>query len=364
MNEINTHGGDIYGVAAKLGILPEQCLDFSANINPLGIPSNVKSAMEQAVSRLIHYPDPECRTLTTALAGHLSTKPEYLLCGNGGADLIYRIVYAAKPGRALLPVPSFLEYGEALRQTDTEIVSYQMDDDMNIREDILDLISPEIDILFLCTPNNPTGLLIPEDILIAILKKTAGTGTRIVIDECFMDFVEPEKRYSMLPFVETHPNLVIIRSFTKLYGIPGIRLGYGISSDTVFLRQMKTSGQTWPVNAIAMAAGVAALKEDDFRNQTVAYIKKEREWLKEELKALGFRVYDGQADYLFFHASGCEHLYETLLADGIIIRRCCNYQTLSNEHYRIAVKGQEDNRVLIQCLKRILKREGIKCQQR
>lgn len=355
---MKTHGGDVYGIAEKLGISVEECIDFSANINPLGIPGRVKNAMAEAVAGAVHYPDPDCRRLVQALSESLGICPEWILCGNGGADIIYRIVYAARPKKALLPAPTFLEYGEALHAAGAECVYYRMDETMEVRDDILEWISEDIDLLFLCTPNNPTGLLIPAERLEKILLRAAETGTRVVVDECFMDFVVEERRSSVMGRVRAYPNLVIVKSFTKLYSIPGIRLGYGVCSDEAFLQNMRAAGQTWPVNSVAMAAGVAALQEEQFAKETVEYIRREREELSRNLREFGFTVYDGQADYLFFRAPGRETLYEELLHYGIIIRRCCNYENLTPEYYRIAVKSREDNRILLKRLEEILGLHG------
>lgn len=355
--QMKAHGGDIYGVSEALGIPVEKCLDFSANINPLGIPAGMKAAMEAALAQTIHYPDPECKKLTQALGNRLHVKPETILCGNGGADLIYRIVYAAKPKKAVLPAPVFLAYEEALLQVGAEISYYRMDESMEIGREILELITEETDILFLCTPNNPTGLLISGEVLEAAVKRAEETGTRIVLDECFMDFVVKERRSSMMKAIGRYPNLVIVKSFTKLYGIPGVRLGYAVCSDALFLQKMRAAGQTWPVNSIAMAAGLAALSEEAFAAETVEYVRREREWLFGELENMGFTVWDGQADYLFFRAPGHEDLYEKLLRSGIIIRRCCNYVNLTAEHYRIAVKRHEENERLVRHLRMVLGQE-------
>lgn len=354
MRQIKIHGGDIYGVAGTAGCAVEEYLDFSANINPLGIPKGVKQAMEDAIALLIHYPDPECGLLTQGLAQKYCVKPEEILCGNGGADIIYRIVYAAKPQKAVIPAPCFLEYGEALRQVGAEILHYRMDERMEIQQDILNMISDDTDMLFLCTPNNPTGLLIPGELLEAVLKRAADANTRVVLDECFMDFVAEGKRRSMTGSIGIYKNLVIVKSFTKLYGIPGIRLGYGVSSDTAFVQKMREAGQTWPVNTIAQAAGLAALKEERFARDTVEYVCREREWMFCALKNMGLRVYDGQANYLFFCAPGREDLYEKLLPDKIMIRRCGNYENLTAEYYRVAVKRHEENVVLAERLAALL----------
>lgn len=349
------HGGDVYGVAERTGIPVVECLDFSANINPLGIPAEVRQAMLDAMDGAVHYPDPDCRALKGMLAEHLHVRPEWILCGNGGADIIYRIVYAAMPKRALLPAPSFLEYREALTAVGAAIDDYRMDESMEVREEILEQITDEVDLVFLCTPNNPTGLLLDGGLLERILEKAAATGTRVVLDECFMDFVAEKKRCSMMGRVGEYPHLVIVKSFTKLYSIPGIRLGYGVCSDEEFLQRMRSAGQTWPVNAIAMAAGLAALSEEQFAKDTVAYVSRQRQWLYRELRELGFTVYEGQADYLLFRAPGYEELYEQLLPYGIIIRRCDNYVNLTAEHYRVAVKSERDNRELVRRLRELMR---------
>lgn len=344
------HGGDVYGVSRAMGIEVERCLDFSANINPFGIPAGVRNAMEQALFQAVHYPDPDCRALCEALASYHGGKMEWVLCGNGGADILYRIVLAARPRCALVPAPTFLEYEEALSLTETGIRYYDMGPELEIQPDFLDAVTEEMDMLFLCTPNNPTGHLIGEDLLLSILERAREKKIRVVLDECFLDFVTDGEARSMIRMADRYPNLVIVRSFTKMYGIPGIRLGYGICSDDEFLGRMRRAGQTWPVNGVAQAAGLAALKERAFVEETAGYVRREREWLKEQLRMRGFFVYDGQADYLLFLAKGYPDLYERLLPAGIIIRRCANYRNLTREHYRIAVKRHEENEVLIRHL--------------
>lgn len=357
---MRTHGGDVYGVSRQIGISVEECLDFSANINPLGTPESIRQAMLRAVDGSFHYPDPDCEALAEAISRkYPEIRPEWILCGNGGADIIYRIVQGEKPKRALVPVPTFLEYEEALSSAGTEIVRYEMVKNFELDEKILEVLHDSIDLLFLCTPNNPTGILIPELLLLNILDQAKKFGIRVVLDECFMDFVVQEKRCSMMKKIAEYKNLVIIKSFTKLYGIPGVRLGYGVTSDRDFLEKMRRAGQTWAVNTIAMAAGISALDPelDEFAEETVRYVQRERTWLYDQLTDLGFQVFDGQADYLFFYAPGQPQLYETLLPFGLIIRRCKNYPGLTSEYYRIAVRKQEENRKLVETLCQVLGRK-------
>lgn len=356
------HGGDIYGLERETGIPAPEWLDFSANINPLGMPKDVWISVIPAGLSAVCYPDPTCRQLRDGLAAAHGISGEMILCGNGGADLIYRIAYAmrrelaeaggspARPWKALVPAPAFLDYGQALEQAGAQVAAPIMGTDFMLQETILDQITPDIAVMFVCTPNNPTGLLIDPQLLERLVERTGQTGTRLVVDESFLDFVPDGKTRSLIGRLATHPHVVVLRSFTKMYAMPGIRLGYALSADLDFLKRVEQAGQCWSVNALAMAAGLAALKESDYVEASVRYLQKERPWMKAELERLGAQVWDGQANYLFFRMPGCTDLYERLLAHQIIIRRCCNYPGLTKEYYRVAVKRHEQNEKLLRLM--------------
>ncbi len=343
------HGGNIYDEN-----LTGRILDFSANINPLGMPDSVRRSVLEALDQAQHYPDPLCRKLKKALAGCYSLPETSFICGNGGADLIYRFVYATDPKKAFLTAPTFAEYEEALRQTDAELVFYRMDGEFQIKETILDAIDDSLDLMFLCNPNNPTGLLASQELLEQILERCRQCGVRLFLDECFLDFTGQEER-SLIGKVSSYENLFVLKSFTKMYAMPGIRLGYGICRDRELLDKMEVAGQCWGVSVLAAEAGIAALSEQDYCRRAVALVREERRFLKQELERIGLQVWDGQADYLFFRAKGVTDLYERLLPHGILIRRCGNYRGLSGEYYRVAVKDHEANKILADALRKIMK---------
>lgn len=347
------HGGNIYDDHLKERTKGHMLLDFSANINPLGMPKSVREAVVRSLGDAVHYPDPRCRKLRRRLALEYGLPEEDFLCGNGGADLIYRLAYALKPKRALLTAPTFGEYEEALKQTGTECRFYHMQEDLVIREDILEKMDESVDVLFLCNPNNPTGLLVEPDLLRSILKKAVACRTLLLLDECFLDFTGQEER-SLVSDIEETEYLFILKSFTKMYAMPGIRLGYGISGNRTLLRRMEAAGQCWGVSVLASEAGIAALNEKAYKERSVGLIREERAYLKGELEAAGLQVFDGQADYLFFRAPGVCDLYERLLPLGILIRRCDNYRGLDRTCYRVAVKGHEDNERLVKALTSVL----------
>ncbi|MCI8598276.1 MAG: threonine-phosphate decarboxylase [Lachnospiraceae bacterium] len=354
------HGGDRYGAAMVSGWSQEDLLDFSANVNPFGMPSGVREAVIAGLEQSLHYPDPLCRQLRMAIGRKEGMDPEQILCGNGGADLIYRLVYACRPKKALVTAPSFAEYEEALSQIEAQICHWFLPEDMTIKADILEAVTEDLDLIFLCNPNNPTGLLTERETLLAVLEKAKTCCVRVCVDECFLDFVREQEDYTLKNFLDVYPNLILLKSFTKLYAIPGLRLGYVLSSDKELLKQMRAAGQPWAVSEPAQCGGMAALQATGFRERTIDLVDRERAFLKEELEKMGLLVYEGRANYLCFLAKGEKELYEKLLERGILIRRCRNYPGLTEEHYRVAVRGHEENQFLLEALKKIWKERDSK----
>lgn len=344
------HGGDRKSEAARSGQAEEGILDFSANINPLGMPEGVRRAARESLDEAVHYPDPFCRELIRELSRCTGQKEERILCGNGGADLIYRLVFALKPKKALVTAPAFAEYEEALTQAGAWITFHELGKSLRVTESFVDKVTEDTDLVFLCNPNNPTGLLTEKELIRKLLARAKEKKARVCLDECFLDFVRGEENYSAADLLEEYPGLVILKSFTKLYAMPGLRLGYVLSADTELLEKMRRAGQPWSVSAPAQAAGIAALKEKDFREKTVSCVEQERTFLKEGLESRGYEVLDGKANYLCFLAPGEENLKERLLEKGILIRSCANYRGLGPEYFRTAVRTREENERLLKAL--------------
>lgn len=353
MNKINmsAHGGNIYKKARELGIPESQILDFSANLSPLGIPEGVKNSMIKAIDGLINYPDPDCTVLTAAIASFDKVKEDQILCGNGGADLLFRLALALKPKKVLLPVPAFVEYEESLKAVDAQIEHFYLDQDFKVRENLLDGMKPEHDLLVICNPNNPTGLLVERELLLRVLDRAIQLDMHVLVDECFLEIYPEEQEYTLKGYLDRYPNLIILKSFTKMYAIPGVRLGYVLCGNPVFLQKMKASGQAWSVSYFAQEAGVAALEETEYRRQTIQLIADENQFMKEELSKLPIRLFEGVVNYFFFQAPGVTDLDKRLEKHGIMIRNCSNYVNLGNDYFRVAVKKREDNLRLLEALK-------------
>lgn len=349
----DSHGGNIYKKAKELGLKEDELLDYSANISPLGIPVHIKEAMIQAISGTIHYPDPECSDLKEAIARNDGLEKEWIACGNGGADMLYRLAFGLKPGKVLLPVPAFVEYEEALQAVGSEMEYYYMEKDFRIKRDILDQITEEIDLIILCNPNNPTGLLTERTLIFDILKKAKEVKATLLLDECFLEICVKEQEYTLKPFVEKYDNLMILKSFTKLYAIPGVRLGYLISSNEDIIERVNRAGQAWSVSHIAQCAGIAALSEKTYKQKVIKIVEEERQFLCEALKSLPIILYEGQANYLFFRAPGVTDLDKRMEKKGIMIRNCSNYVNLGKDYWRTAVKGREDNIRFVQAIREV-----------
>lgn len=345
------HGGDWAGFEREFGASP---LDFSANVSPLGLPEGVKAAAVQALATADRYPDPLCRTLREAIAAHENIPAEFCLCGNGAADLIFRAVRAIMPKRALLTAPTFSEYGAALDSVGCEIVRWELReaDEFRLKENILDAITPDIDMVFLCEPNNPTGIKTEPNLLERICDRCKQANTWLVLDECFLDFVDAPERHTKKHRLADMPKLLILRSFTKLYAMAGLRLGYCLSANTALLEAMRVSGAPWAVSGVAQAAGTAALRETEYVRRARTLTARERARMKTALRELGLTVIPGEANYLLFR--GQEGLVQAMRRRGILLRGCGNFAGLDETWYRTAIRTAEENNRFLTTLREVL----------
>ena len=340
------HGGDVYRNRVTL--------DFSANVNPFGTPEPVRAAIRAAAEAVFRYPDPYCTALRERLAALHGVGPDAILCGNGAAELIFSFAQAVGPKRALLPVPSFAEYETALRSVGAGPVFYPLlrENGFAVTEEILGEITPDTDVLMLCSPNNPTGKSIGKELLSGILDRCRETGTVLFLDECFQDLCDEDKAFSLAPMLNDGDRVLLLRAFTKTYGMAGVRLGYVISKDRETLLRMSGTVQPWNVSTVAQYAGLAALSCPEWAKNARTLFAEEKPYLARELRALGVTVLPGDANYLLL--SGVPTLYEELLKRGILVRDCGNYRGLQKGDVRIAVRTHAENAALIAAIREAL----------
>lgn len=351
------HGGDIYSNQVDM--------DYSANISPLGLPKKVFQAAVSALAHCENYPDSQCRELRKALALHYHVPMEWIVCGNGAADLIFSAACSIKPKKALLPAPTFSEYGQALDAVECKKTVFRLsekdgfsftDKEGAVKKEFLECLQTEkYDMLFLCNPNNPTGNRMEKKAVRQIVDVCKKTGTFVVLDECFCDFLEDEEHITFVSELKDNKHVLLLRAFTKMYAMPGLRLGYGMCSDPDRIQHLNAVRQPWGVSGIAQAAGIAALKETDYVRNVKKLIFQERKVLETGLKKLGFLVYTGNVNYLLFRVpedllqmeQENAYIYHAMLKRKILIRDCRNYQGLTGGYYRICVKGKKENQIFL-----------------
>ncbi len=341
----NPHGGDIYNNKVKF--------DFSANVSPLGTPKQIVDVIKNSAEKILAYPDAYCSDLRKAIAKKHGISAENIICGNGAADLIFGFALALKPKNAVIVSPTFCEYEHALKTVDCSIDYYMLDEknDFELNKDFVEILSDEIDVVFICNPNNPTGKFYDTTIIKKIADKCKKLGIMLFIDECFFDLTGHDAKNSAVNLL-CNENIVALKAFTKSYGMAGVRLGYLLSENTKLIYQMSVYMQTWNVSTLAQNAGLAAINEcEDHIKNSVKTIKKERMFLQSEFDKLKIKYYNSDVNFMLFKSN--KDLYELLLSKEILIRKCDNFIGLDKSFYRIAIKNHEENMALIHALKEI-----------
>lgn len=360
------HGGDIYNNKVNM--------DFSVNINPLGIPHSVKEAMSDALSYADRYPDMACSGLKKAISEYFtqqgcSIQSEDVIPGNGASELFMAIAHALKPQKAVLLAPGFFGYEHVLRAVGCDIGYFLLDEQSDFSpaarlDALMDMLTDDTDIFFIANPNNPTGYLADSTFMKQIIGHCKEKHIYVVADECFMDFCE--KNYSVLPLLCDYDNLIVVRAFTKLFAIPGVRLGYMLSKNEAVRQKVQRNLPEWNVSVLAQMAGEACIRESEYIKETASYVSRQRRLLSDGLKKLGFKVYKSDADFILFYSK--LPLYDILLNKGILIRDCSNYVGLSEGYFRVAVKTYDENvrllKVIGECIEKIKQLEPMEIEKR
>ena len=333
------HGGNIYN---------KKCdIDFSSNINPLGMSENIKKAFINSFDMSVFYPNPECTELRKKISLKENVDFNNIICSNGAAELIFTICFALKPKKALLAAPCFVEYEQALNACGCDIERYILKEENNFCFDdgFLNKITDDTDIVFFTNPNNPTGILADAEYVEKLSERCLKTNTIVVFDECFLDFVLNGENCTAKRFL-SNKNIIILKAFTKFYAMPGLRLGYGLFAENDIALKVRSAMQTWSVSTPAQMAGIAALDDEKEYEGTVDYIEKEKEYVLSYISNLAYKIYGHSANFIFFKER--EDFDKLMLEKGILIRSCKNYYSLDGSFFRIAVKSRDCNEKLIQ----------------
>lgn len=349
----NEHGGNIYRFMEERNLRIDEIVDFSASINPLGVPENVKEKIMKNMKYIIHYPDPEAKELKEAISEHLSVDQDHILCGNGSTELIYLVVGALRPKKVLIPAPTFSEYERAaiIRGQNSDVRSQKLRKRENFDIDINRFISnmKGCDMAFICNPNNPTGRLIKKDDLIKIADVAKDLKCYLLVDEAFIDFC-PE--HSVVKEVQKNPYLIVLRSMTKFYALSGLRIGYGVFPLNV-LNKIKRHKEPWTINTLAQIAGIYALKDEEYREKTFRLMKKEKRTLEDGFRSLSITYIPSSSNFYLIRHESAQKINLFLKSKGIMVRDCSNFRGLDRTYIRVAVRSNKENMRLLKELKEI-----------
>lgn len=349
MNQMPLHGGDLVSAQAHA---PGPLLDVSVNLNPLGMPPSVAQAAREAIGAADTYPDPHCRALRQAI-GEMDGVPDTaVVCGNGAAELLFRLALTLRPRRAMVTAPTFGEYERALAAVGCRVCHHYLKEErqFDLPEGFLRTLRPDLDLLVLCNPNNPTGRLIDPGMLHAVLEYCEAHGIWLLLDESFWLFTDRAAQPDLAPLLMDHLHLLLLRSMTKAWAMPGLRLGYVLSGNRTLVQQLAQCGQPWSVSGPAQRAGVAACRCRTWTEAGRVLVATQRPRLQQGLGELGFQVVESAANYVLFRAPGNGQLQAQMLRQGVLLRSCANFRGLGPDWYRVAVGDQAQNARLLQAL--------------
>jgi threonine-phosphate decarboxylase len=354
------HGGEILDASSKTGIRQEDILDFSSSVNPLGTSKKALDAAQAAFSQIAAYPDSTSTELREVIANHYRIDKSNVVIGNGSTELMYLFAesFISKGDVAVMAAPTFGEYEGAVRKTGADVRFIKLGIDQKLDVDAFIAGMQGAKMVFICNPNNPTSLLTPTPQLKHILDVALEQGILVFLDEDFLEFVESEQQLSMISSIEQYPNLFVLRSFTKLFGLTGLRVGYGLACKEI-IDVLLCAKIPWNVNCLAQAAAVVALNDHEHLQKTYKLIREEKAYLQEGLnKIRGFKVYLPAANFFFIDVRGtgqtAAQLTQKVLQQGIMIRDCTSFKGLDPYSVRIAVKLHDENVRLLEALGKVI----------
>lgn len=349
------HGANVDEMAKLYGKDPKEIIDFSSNINPKVLP-NLEKYILRGLDECRNYPDINYTNLRKNISKYININPNFIISGNGATEIIYLLMKSIKKRLAIIN-PTFSEYRRSAKLNNIDIIDLELDSNNNFKLDI-DTVKNKIekfDSLFICNPNNPSGNVQDLKELVCLLNEN---NKMLIIDETFMEFVENENEYSLVKYIESNKNIFIIKAVTKFFGMPGLRLGYGLTSNSKIMDKIYEYKEPWTINSFAdMLSNFIFEDKDYIRNSKEFYIK-ERKYMLQELKDIrNIKVYDTDANFILIklYKKIADELKKDLFKRGnILVRDASNFIGLDDSFIRIAIKSHEDNKILIENIKNLL----------
>jgi threonine-phosphate decarboxylase len=355
------HGGKVWEIERKTGLDRKKVMDFSSNINPLGFSQKALEAINNNLEQIPIYPDSNSTALREAIAADFSgINRNNVVVGNGSTELIYLFAetFLEKDEVALIPAPSFGEYENAVRRAGGKPRHLKLPNDFCVESNFFSGDMKDAKMVFVCNPNNPTGILTSHDVLVEIIGEALEEDVLVFLDEDFLGFVDEEKQVSLIDEMKKYPNLFVLRSFTKVHGLTGLRVGYGVASEetTELLLNAKIP---WNINCVAQTAASAALTDKDHLKKTCELIRTERAYVTRKLETIkGFKLYPAYANFVFVDVkeSGftSAQLKAKMMEEGVLIRDCSSFRGLDDGYIRVAVKTRQENEGMLEAFAKVV----------
>lgn len=358
--EKSMHGGDLYRTSQIYGFKENEILDFSSNINALGLSEQLKELLHARIDGLVNYPDPECNELREELSQYLGVPKSNIITGNGASEMIYLLLDVLKPNKILIPAPCFSEYSRAALIAACDVEYHELKEENGFRLNMNEFIkhmndfTGADDAVLLCNPNNPTSAMISKSELLDLVESAQEKEIKIIIDEAFIELTVGGNKNSMVEYLNQFNNLYIFRALTKILAVPGLRLGYALCSRDV-INEMWKKKIPWSVNSLSCSIGKVLNNDVQYFAATEAWLSEEKEWLFRELSGIGkLKVFKPDTNFILLKLLGKEStsdiLKHRLIAEGILIRDASNFIYLNEKFIRVAVKDRESNEKLIRAL--------------
>ena len=351
---INTtlHGGDLDIISRMYNINKNEIINFSGNVNPLGLPNSIPRSIEKNLYMLTEYPDVAYLSLRESISSYTNIDKDHIVVGNGSTELISLFIKAVSPKKAVIVSPAYSEYQKEIELVGGKIELFPLKEEENFilnTDALLSSLNESIDMVVICNPNNPTGTYVDNDQAKQILDKCLEYNIYVMFDETYVEFADRERQVSAMPLIEKYNNLCIIRGTSKFFSCPGLRLGYGACSDSRILDYIKDNKDPWSVNILAQISGEVMFKDTEFIEKTISFISSEREKIKDYLKNL--YVFKSQANFFLVKILKedltSDIVFEECIKEKMLIRNASNFPYLNNKYIRFCILDSENNSRLL-----------------
>lgn len=353
------HGSDIEAVSSHYGIPIDNIVCFGANVNPLGLSNTLKQALKDNLDLITSYPDRNYTSLKNVIAKYCGVKAQHVIVGNGSTELISLFMQTRKPHKALVLSPTYSEYGRELALNGGTQYDYYLNADNDFRLDLPSFcneIKKGYDLVIICNPNNPTSSALTNREIEIILDACESCGSFLMIDETYVEFTPKIELISSMPLVNSRDNLMVLRGVSKFYAAPGLRLGYGATSNSEFLDQLQRMQNPWSLNHLAAFSGEIMLQDHDYFNKTRELILSERTRIMNELTTIhDLKAYPAYGNFILVqilkeNVTSLD-LFEFLIQYGLMIRDCSSFPHLDGEFFRFCIMNPSQNEQLLSKIK-------------